>query len=103
MTSDNFFLTRKARKKNNAGNIFLVLIIFLLTSISIYFLFRHFKHEASPKNNIPKSATNTTKNSIKDGPLSGNNNQKPNKYQPIQPTPKEAEYQGKLLPISSVG
>lgn len=100
MNSNNFSLSTKARKKNNSWKIWLVLIVFLLTIIAIYFLLVNFRQEAPPKNDISKPAANTKK-LIKDSPLPGNNKQKLNNYQPIQPTQKEAEYQGKLLPISS--
>src|SRR5215216_1263131 len=92
----------QSKKKNNSGKIWLVLIVFLLTIIAIYFLFRYFKTEAAPKNNTSKSAANTKK-LIKDSPLPGNSKQKLNNYSPLQPTQKEAEYQGQLLPISSAG
>ncbi|RHZ37663.1 macro domain-containing protein [endosymbiont GvMRE of Glomus versiforme] len=101
MTLDNFS-SSKERKKNNAWKIFLVLIIFLLSIISIYFLFRHFKDKLPSKNGT-KKPLNNTKNQKKDDYQPSNNNQKQNNYQLIKPTQKEAEYQGTELPISSAG
>ncbi|RHZ36890.1 macro domain-containing protein [endosymbiont GvMRE of Glomus versiforme] len=103
MTLDNFSSLDKERKKsNNAWKIFLILIIFLLTVISIYFLFRHFKDKLPSKNETKKPLINK-EDKKKDGSRPNDNNQEENNYQPVKPTQKEAEYQGTELPIYSAG
>lgn len=102
MILDNFSIT-KEKKKSDTWKIFLILVIFILSIISIYFLFCHFKN---------KSQKDVEKNPLTNKKIKKDNDSLPEKknwklninYQPVQPTQKEAEYQGeKQLPISSVG
>ena len=72
-----------------------------MSVVSIYFLFRHFGNKAQGTENL--STNNNKKNQTNNILLKNKNLKQEFNYQPIQPTGKEPEYRGELLPISSVG
>lgn len=84
--------------------VILILFIVLIGIISIIFIFHSFKVKPSSNPNFQepqnKGATQTDKEKKQevDSKIADNFD-----YQPIQPTEKEPEYQGKLLPVSSAG
>ena len=95
----NNFPRIKEKKKSNAWKIFLILVIFILSIISICFLFHHFKNKS--QKDVEKNPSATTENQGNNNSPPGSGNWKLNiDYQPIQ---NEAEYQDKLIPISSAG
>src|SRR5947209_4267026 len=89
-------------KKKHFWQIFWSFFIILLTGVLIYFLFRHFKNK--PPKGAKKNPSVTEKNKkVNNSSIENKDSDQNLDYQPIQPTQKEPEYQGKLLPISSAG
>jgi hypothetical protein len=84
------------RVKKTFWKITLVLLIFLVGIISIIFIFRSSK----PHNEIKSNESNLQNKKTTEATESFADNFD---YRPIQSTKKEPEYQGKFLPISSVG
>ncbi|KLL03377.1 MAG: hypothetical protein MRECE_18c033 [Mycoplasmataceae bacterium CE_OT135] len=89
-------------RKKYHWQIFLSFFVLFLAIISICFLFYRFKNK--PAKVIEKKPLTNEKSQGNNNSPPRRRNWKPNiDCQPIQPTQKEPEYQGKLLPISSAG